>query len=150
MQPQQATGDDCIAVDKILHCRFPSSEHMQTMMSHSQAEPQARPAHVHRAQPSATYALTVHHAEPPAVFIPSVHAAKPPTTSASSTHHRHQVLHERMAIDDEAAAITSSGARWPGPSSGADRRFALVEGVPNIKSMSDSRSPYVEELRSER
>ena len=53
-------------------------------------------------------------------------------------------------MDEEAATMTSSDAQVRTPSSGADRRLALVHEFPNVKTVSDPRSPNVEDAPSER
>ena len=54
-----------------------------------------------------------------------------------------------MEMDEEAPAVTTSGAPATAPSPGTDNWFELVEEFPNVKSVSDPPSPNVEDAPSE-
>ena len=62
LQPQQAKGDDSMAIEEGVHYWFPTPEHIETMTCDREVEQQACPAPVHHAQHSATSASSVHHA----------------------------------------------------------------------------------------
>ena len=54
-----------------------------------------------------------------------------------------------MEMDEEVAAVTSSGAQATAPSPGACNRFALVEEFLNVKSVPDPPSQNVKDTPSE-
>ena len=53
-------------------------------------------------------------------------------------------------MDEEAAAMMSSGPRPPVPSPGAGGRLTLVEELPSVKIVSEPPSPNLEDAPSER
>ena len=146
-------------------CRFPAPEHVKFMMCDREVEPQARPTpvrqvynavvlagsspSVHHGHPSAPSGLQVHHGVAFATSTPPIHHGQPPAASAPPVHHTCQVVEERMEMDVEAAAVTSSGGRTTAPRPGAGKRFALVEEFWNVKSASDPPSQNMEDAPSE-
>ena len=165
LQPQPAADEAPMAVDDGVVRRFPAPEHLETMMRDREDESQSHQAPVdqvhrrvafaapspsiHHGQPAATSGPQVHHGVAFAASTPSIHHDQTPAASAPSVRRTHQVVEERMEMDEEAAAVTSSGPRATAPSPGKGNRFALVEEVPNVKSVSDPPSLNVEDAPSE-
>ena len=142
VQPHLSAGEDPMALDDGALRRFLAPEHVETMMCDKEDVPQSRPAPVHQVHHGVAFAApspSMHHGQPAAPSGPQVHHgvafaastslihhAQPPAASAPSVHPTHRVVEERMEMDEEAAVVTSSGARDRAPSPGTGQRFALV------------------------
>ena len=128
-----------MALDDSFLRRFPAPKHIETIMCNREFGPQAGPAPVHQNQHRVAFAAST----------PSIHHAEPPAASAPSVHRTHRVVEERIEMDEEAAAVTSSGTRATAASLGSGNRFVLVEEFLNVRSVSDPPSPDVEDAASE-
>ena len=119
--------------------RISALEHVETMMCDEEDVAQAGPDPVHQ----------VRHGVPPGAAHHQVYHGQPPVSSTASADCSHRVVESRMEMDEEAAAMTSWGARATAPRPRGNGRFSLAEEFPHIKSVSQPPSPKMDATPSE-